>query len=249
MGQSPKLHGTMHAIVENQVALGDATVVPATLTRLMREGLDRHDAIHAIGSVLMAIIFDVVTKNADTDGDINAKYEGVARRVDCCGLANTARLNRVTMAGINNCRTHERRVWRLHATGRQQGLLPRREACSLKGDKDLTHSNKDDAATAAFLRATENIQKAIRDIDGWDACLALTLCLAECIVFGNSEHDTADEAMRLAQTMKVLGDVALDLMAGEDDWDEDDDHSHPSPPSPDLLRKFLERRRTAKDRP
>jgi hypothetical protein len=40
----------------------------------MREGLDRHDAIHAIGSVLMAIIFDVVTKNADTDGDINAKY-------------------------------------------------------------------------------------------------------------------------------------------------------------------------------
>jgi hypothetical protein len=74
MGQSPKLHGTMHAIVENQVALGDATVVPATLTRLMREGLDRHDAIHAIGSVLMAIIFDVVTKNADTDGDINAKY-------------------------------------------------------------------------------------------------------------------------------------------------------------------------------
>jgi hypothetical protein len=74
MGQSPKLHGTMHAIVENQVALGDATVVPATLTRLMREGLDRHDTIHAIGSVLMAIIFDVVTKNADTDGDINAKY-------------------------------------------------------------------------------------------------------------------------------------------------------------------------------
>jgi hypothetical protein len=47
--------------------------------------------------------------------------------------------------------------------------------------------------------------------------------------------------------MKVLGDVALDLMADDDDWD-DDDNSQASSPSPDLLRKFLERRRTAKDR-
>jgi hypothetical protein len=114
----------------------------------------------------------------------------------------------------------------------------------------VTHSNEDDAATAAFLQATKDIQKAIKDIDGWDACLALTLCLAECIVFGNSKHDSPDEAMRLAQTMKVLGDVALDLMAGDDAWDDDgDDNSHPSPPSPDLLRKFLDRRRTAKYRP
>src|SRR5262245_60227492 len=74
MGHSPKLHGTVHAIVENQVAAGDATVVPATLARLMREGLDRHDAIHAIGSVLAGIIFDVVAKKADAGLDINARY-------------------------------------------------------------------------------------------------------------------------------------------------------------------------------
>ena len=74
LGQSPKLHGTVHAIVENQVALGDATVVPATLARLMREGLDRHDAVHAIGSVLIGIIFDVMTKRADANVDINAQY-------------------------------------------------------------------------------------------------------------------------------------------------------------------------------
>jgi hypothetical protein len=112
----------------------------------------------------------------------------------------------------------------------------------------VAHSNDNDAGTAAFLRATEDVQKAIKDIDGWDACLALTLCLAECIVNGNSEHDSPDEARRLAQTMKVLGDVALDLMTDGDDLD-DDDNSHPSPRSPDLLRKFLERRRIAKDRP
>jgi hypothetical protein len=74
MGQSPKLHGVTHVIVENQVALGDATVVPATLARLMPEGLNRHDAIHAIGGVLMGIIFDVMAEKDDADADINARY-------------------------------------------------------------------------------------------------------------------------------------------------------------------------------
>ena len=49
-----------HVVVENQVALGEATAVPATLNRLMHEGLDRHEAIHAVGSILMSIVFDVL---------------------------------------------------------------------------------------------------------------------------------------------------------------------------------------------
>jgi hypothetical protein len=40
----------------------------------MREGLDRHEAIHAIGSVLAGIIFDVVSKKVDAGVDINARY-------------------------------------------------------------------------------------------------------------------------------------------------------------------------------
>jgi hypothetical protein len=74
VGQDKKLHAIAHVIVESQVAAGDATVVPATLARLMREGLDRHDAIHAIGSVLMGIVFDVTAKKIDAGVDINAKY-------------------------------------------------------------------------------------------------------------------------------------------------------------------------------
>jgi hypothetical protein len=69
----PKLHAMTHVVVENQLALGEATPVPTTLERLMDEGLDRHEAIHAIGNILMRIMFDAV-HNDDGGGDINAKY-------------------------------------------------------------------------------------------------------------------------------------------------------------------------------
>jgi hypothetical protein len=73
VGENERLHAAAHVIVENQVAMGEATVVPATLARLMREGLDRHDAIHAIGSVLVGIFLDVA-KDPSKQIDINAAY-------------------------------------------------------------------------------------------------------------------------------------------------------------------------------
>ncbi len=45
------LHAAMHVVVENQLAIREPVVVEV-FTRLQAEGLDRHDAIHAIGSVL-----------------------------------------------------------------------------------------------------------------------------------------------------------------------------------------------------
>lgn len=44
-------HVAFHVIVENQLA-ESIDCVERTVARLMREGLDRHDAIHAVGSVL-----------------------------------------------------------------------------------------------------------------------------------------------------------------------------------------------------
>jgi hypothetical protein len=73
LGGNAKLHGAAHVVVENQIAMGDATAVPATFKRLRDEGLDRHEAIHAVGSVLMGIVFDVIRK-VDDEGNINAKY-------------------------------------------------------------------------------------------------------------------------------------------------------------------------------
>ncbi len=69
---SPRLHAGLHVTVENQVLLGDETPVAAALQRLMGEGLDRHDAIHAIASVLSGVMHDAVATMEG--GDIAASY-------------------------------------------------------------------------------------------------------------------------------------------------------------------------------
>ena len=68
------VHAAIHAIVENQVALGDEVPVGRTLERLMREGLDRHDAIHAVGTVLAGLIWELM-RGGDVDTtDPNLAY-------------------------------------------------------------------------------------------------------------------------------------------------------------------------------
>ena len=67
------IHAAVHVIVENQVALGDEFPAKAVLLRLMKEGLDRHEAIHAIGSVLSEELF-VVMSGQEAGGDLNADY-------------------------------------------------------------------------------------------------------------------------------------------------------------------------------
>jgi hypothetical protein len=47
-----RLHAAIHVVVENQLALGENVVID-TMARLVREGLTRHDAIHAVGAVLV----------------------------------------------------------------------------------------------------------------------------------------------------------------------------------------------------
>jgi alcohol dehydrogenase (cytochrome c) len=71
--ETPELHAMAHVVVENQVALAEATPVPETFDRLIDEGLDRHEAVHAIGGILIRILFDAVDKPDDGD-DINARY-------------------------------------------------------------------------------------------------------------------------------------------------------------------------------
>lgn len=52
------MHAAIHAVVENQIVEGDEPVVRAT-SRLTSAGLSRHDAVHAVGSVLAEHMFDL----------------------------------------------------------------------------------------------------------------------------------------------------------------------------------------------
>ena len=82
----PELHGCactrpFHTIVENQMAANEPVVVE-TLTRLRKEGLSRHDAVHAIGLVLAAQVYDVLKREQpDTGKDPNEAYATELRRL------------------------------------------------------------------------------------------------------------------------------------------------------------------------
>ena len=79
-----KLHAVFHVVVENQIALGDEIPVQSTLQRLMVEGLDRHEAIHAIASVLAEFMHDLVN-NPGSNTESNQAYFAALQRLTAEG--------------------------------------------------------------------------------------------------------------------------------------------------------------------
>jgi hypothetical protein len=72
-----QLHAVIHVVVENQLALGEETV-GNTLSRLQGEGLSRHDAIHAIGSVLAENLYELMQEG---DASTGAPYQRYLERL------------------------------------------------------------------------------------------------------------------------------------------------------------------------
>lgn len=58
-----KLHAVAHVAVENQIAEGHAPTIRA-MARLKAGGLDRHEALHAVGNVLSHHIFAAMKEGA-----------------------------------------------------------------------------------------------------------------------------------------------------------------------------------------
>ena len=75
----PILHVTIHQIVENQLAAKELPVVHETLERLVRSGLSRHEAIHAIGSVLCEEIWEILCQERPFDEE---RYERGLRQLN-----------------------------------------------------------------------------------------------------------------------------------------------------------------------
>jgi hypothetical protein len=61
-----KAHAAVHTIVENQIAAGFEPVIRA-IVRLTRQGLSRHEAVHAVGSVITDHLFEAMN---DKDGGL-----------------------------------------------------------------------------------------------------------------------------------------------------------------------------------
>jgi hypothetical protein len=74
------LHAIAHAVVENQIAADDPILVRVKLRQLLAQGLDRHDAVHAIGSVIMGHLTDIAAGRV-ADADPNRRYGSALRRL------------------------------------------------------------------------------------------------------------------------------------------------------------------------
>jgi hypothetical protein len=78
-----RLHAAMHVIVENQLAEG-IPAVAETLQRLRAEGLERHVALHAIGSVLIKHVWTVLRDKPPEVPDHEPYFAGL-RQLSAAG--------------------------------------------------------------------------------------------------------------------------------------------------------------------
>ncbi len=60
------MHSVIHLIIENQLAL-ETDPVPATTAKLTRQGLSRHNTIHAIGAIIAEDMFNLANNNQEFD--------------------------------------------------------------------------------------------------------------------------------------------------------------------------------------
>jgi hypothetical protein len=74
-----RLHASIHVIVENQLAEGIPAVRDA-FERVRGQGLDRHDAIHAVGSVVAEHLWHLLREGTG-EGDPNIAYERALREL------------------------------------------------------------------------------------------------------------------------------------------------------------------------
>lgn len=71
-------HAAFHVIVENQLA-ERLSPVEAALQRLQAEGLDRHDAVHAIASVLAEYLNDILKGHQPEANPNDAHYRALEK--------------------------------------------------------------------------------------------------------------------------------------------------------------------------
>lgn len=64
---NPFVHTVLHAIVDKQILNGDPDFVAETYNRLMNEGMDEHDCLHAIIAIYAELYFANFRKGSQFD--------------------------------------------------------------------------------------------------------------------------------------------------------------------------------------
>ena len=78
---SIRAHAVFHAIIENQIAEGLEPVVRA-MVRLTKEGLSRHDAIHAISAACAEHLSNLMKSNDPSAANTSqARYDAAVERL------------------------------------------------------------------------------------------------------------------------------------------------------------------------
>ncbi|HYU15681.1 MAG TPA: DUF1841 family protein [Candidatus Acidoferrum sp.] len=78
----PRAHAMMHVVVENQIASGHPSEAAEALARLLAAGLTRHEAIHAIGSVVAEQMWTVKKEKRAFDREATARALARLRPAD-----------------------------------------------------------------------------------------------------------------------------------------------------------------------
>lgn len=69
LADSLLLHAAMHSTVETQLAAGDPPQIRNALARLQASGVSRHEALHALSSVLARHLYALMSHQHDFDRD------------------------------------------------------------------------------------------------------------------------------------------------------------------------------------
>ena len=82
---SPTLHAAAHSMVETQLAMGEKETVDA-YNRLIRQGLKRHDTLHALAAVIMEGVHQSVQECmqdniSSEDADVTIRYKSRLRKL------------------------------------------------------------------------------------------------------------------------------------------------------------------------
>jgi hypothetical protein len=84
-----KAHAVVHVIVENQIAMGFGPSRRA-VERLQSEGLSRHDAVHAIGSVVAAHAYELMNAKQVDPGPTQRRLNAAIDELSASGWRASA---------------------------------------------------------------------------------------------------------------------------------------------------------------